>query len=139
MIDFQSDGIELPKLDYAKISKWLNEVAAGYNRKIGNLNYCFCTDEVILKTNREFLNHDYYTDIITFDYTIGKKVGADVFISLETVATNAEKFDADFSTELHRVIVHGLLHLCGLKDKSPEERAIMETAENDALEELKAL
>lgn len=133
MVSYRKDGIELPEMDFAKISRWLAEVAAGYGKRIGNLVYQFCDDETILRTNREFLSHDYYTDIITFDYTVGDKVGADIFISVNTVRSNADSFGTDFNEELHRVIVHGLLHLCGLKDKSPEERASMEAAENDAL------
>lgn len=133
MVSFQSDGIEIPKLDIAKISRWLNEVAFGYGYRIGNLVYQFCTDETILETNRKFLEHDYYTDIITFDYTIGERLGADIFISLDTVRTNADKFGTSYDEELLRVIVHGLLHLCGIKDKSEEERATMEAAENAAL------
>lgn len=133
MVSFQSDGVEIPSLDVARVSRWLNEVASGYGRILGGLVYRFCSDEVILRTNREFLDHDYYTDIITFDYSIGKKVGADILISLDTVRSNAEEIGVAYEDELHRVIVHGLLHLCGLKDKTPEERAVMESAENEAL------
>ena len=133
MVSFQSDGVEIPPLDTARVAKWLVAVALSYGRRIGDLVYMFCDDEGILKANREFLGHDYYTDIITFDYSIGDKVGADILISVDTVATNADKFGVPFDDELHRVLVHGLLHLCGLKDKSPEERASMESAENKAL------
>lgn len=133
MINFQSSGVEMPAVNMAQISRWLTEVASGYGRQIGNLSYQFCDDEEILRVNRKFLDHDYYTDIITFDYTIGKKVGADIFISLDTVASNADELGVSFEDELHRVIVHGLLHLCGIKDKTPEERASMESAENNAL------
>lgn len=133
MVSFQSDGVEIPDLDFSKVASWLNDVASGYGRRIGNLTYMFCSDEVILKTNREFLEHDYYTDIITFDYTIGNKVGADILISLDTVKSNAEGLGVSYQDELYRVIVHGLLHLCGLKDKSPQEREEMEKAENEAL------
>lgn len=137
MITFQSEGIEIPKIDIAKTSRWLVQVASNYGKRIGEMVYRFCTDEIILKTNREFLGHDYFTDIITFDYSIGNKVGGDIIISVDTVATNAEKFNVSFDDELNRVIVHGLLHLCGLKDKNPEERRTMEAAENAALEVLK--
>ena len=137
MISFQSDGIEIPNLDFAKITKWLTGVAAYYGRRIGNLTYQFCSEEAILKANREFLDHDYYTDIITFDYTVGDKVGADILISLDTVKTNAEDLGVTYDDELHRVIVHGLLHLCGIKDKTTEQRAEMEGAENHALKFLK--
>lgn len=136
MISFQNDGVELPAIDIAKISKWLVGVASDYGRIIGNLTYLFCDDEAILKTNRQFLGHDYYTDVITFDYSIGEKVGGDVLISLDTVASNAEGLQVAYTKELHRVIVHGLLHLCGLKDKTPEERMSMERAENEALAKL---
>lgn len=133
MVSFQSDGIDIPQLDVAKISRWLVGVADGYGRRIGQLVYQFCSDETILKANREFLGHDYYTDIITFDYSIDRRVGGDIFISVDTVKSNAQKFNASYDEELLRVIVHGLLHLCGLKDKTPEERAAMESAENEAL------
>lgn len=133
MISFQTEGVEIPDLDIAKACKWLTEVASFYNRRIGDMNYLFCDDEKILETNRNFLGHDYYTDIITFDYSIGERVGADILISLDTVRSNAEEIGVSFENELNRVIVHGLLHLCGLKDKSPEERKSMEEAENKAL------
>ena len=137
MISFQNDGVDIPKIDFKRVSQWLTGVAAGYDRRIGNINYLFCDDETILKTNREFLQHDYYTDIITFDYSVGDKVGADIFISLDTVRSNAMEFGDPEEKELMRVIVHGLLHLCGLKDKSPKERIVMESAENAALAQLK--
>ena len=133
MISFQSDGVKFPEINIEKTARWLTQVASEYNRTIGNLTYKFCSDEEILRTNRQFLDHDYYTDIITFDYSIGKKVGADIFISLDTVRSNSEELGCDYNTELHRVIVHGLLHLCGIADKTPEQRREMEEAENRAL------
>ena len=133
MIGFQSEGVKIPELDFQKISRWLNEVAAVYGKRVGNISYLFCDDEHILSVNREFLSHDYFTDIITFDYTIGRKVGADIYISLDTVRSNAESLGIDYDNELLRVIVHGVLHLCGINDKSPEERSEMESAENAAL------
>ena len=108
-------------------------MAGGYGKIVGNLCYRFCSDEVILSTNRQFLQHDYYTDIITFDYTNGRKIGGDMLISLDTVASNAEGLGVPYERELLRVIVHGVLHLCGLKDKAPGEREQMEAAENEAL------
>ena len=137
MVSFQSEGVEIPKLDIKRISTWLTEVASGYGKRIGNLTYKFCSDEEIIRVNREFLNHDYYTDIITFDYSIKDKVGADILISLDTVRSNSEAYGVEYDNELNRVIVHGLLHLCGLKDKTPTERESMESAENTALELLK--
>lgn len=137
MISFQAEGVEIPDIDIRKTSRWLTEIASRYERIVGDMNYLFCDDEKILATNREFLNHDYYTDIITFDYTVGDRVGGDILISLDTVRSNSEELNVRYEDELNRVMVHGLLHLCGLKDKSPEERLTMETAENEALELLK--
>lgn len=133
MVSFQSNGVELPSIDMAKMSRWLTEVASSYGRRIGNMVYQFCDDKTILKTNREFLGHDYYTDVITFDYTVGDRVGGDILISLDTVASNAEELGVPYDEELKRVIVHGLLHLCGINDKGEGERAVMEAAENQAL------
>lgn len=133
MIDFQVDSVEMPLIDEARVSKWLREVASGYGYTIGNLTYRFCSDEVILKTNVEFLGHDYFTDIITFDYTRGHRISGDMLISLDTVKSNAEMLGVAYSRELLRVIVHGVLHLCGLKDKAPGEREKMEFAENKSL------
>jgi rRNA maturation RNase YbeY len=110
------------------------ERAETYGKKVGEIAYIFCSDEKILEVNRQYLQHDYYTDIITFDYCEGKKLSGDLFISLDTVRTNAEQFDAPYETELYRVIIHGILHLCGINDKGPGEREIMEAAENKALE-----
>lgn len=133
MISFDAKNVEMPELDFTRVEIWLNNVAATYNRRIGNLNYLFCDDEEILRVNREFLHHDYYTDIITFDYSRKEKVGGDIFISLDTVKSNAEDLNIDYDKELLRVIVHGLLHLCGLKDKGVVERLNMERNEDNAL------
>jgi rRNA maturation RNase YbeY len=108
-------------------------VAATYGKKVGDVNYIFCNDERILEVNREYLQHDYYTDIITFDYTEGDIISGDLFISLDTVKTNSEQFSTEYDEELHRTIIHGILHLCGINDKGPGEREIMEEAENRAL------
>lgn len=136
MFQFQSEGVALPDLDFAAVGRWLTGVAVDYGKRIGNISYMFCDDEEILRVNRQFLGHDYFTDIITFDYSIGNKIGGDIYISLDTVRSNAEKLGELFHVELYRVLVHGVLHLCGLKDKSPEERAVMEEAENNALSKL---
>jgi rRNA maturation RNase YbeY len=108
-------------------------VAATYGKKTGEIGYLFVGDEKILEVNREFLGHDYYTDIITFDYCEGDTLNGDLVISLDTVRSNAEKFQKPYDEELHRVIIHGILHLCGLHDKAPGEREQMEAAENRAL------
>ena len=137
MIYYNSEEIKMPKIQKRKISQWIKKVAEMHNYKVGDISYIFCSDEVILRVNREYLEHDYYTDIITFDYTEGDKISGDLFISLETVKTNAEKFGTPFEEELHRVIIHGILHLCGIDDKGPGERENMEQHENEALEVLK--
>lgn len=123
----------MPDIDTEKLGRWVDEVARRHDRILGPLTYIFCDDEKIIEVNRQFLQHDYYTDIITFDYTRGRRISGDMFISLDTVATNAEAVGADYATELRRVIVHGVLHLCGINDKGPGEREIMERHENEAL------
>lgn len=128
-----ADGVDLPELDYELIQRWLTLVAERHNRIVGNLSYIFCNDPKILEVNRQFLNHDYFTDIITFDDCRGRLLRGDMFISLETVATNAVAQGAIYDEELRRVIVHGVLHLCGINDKGPGEREIMEANENEAL------
>lgn len=133
MIVFETKNVGMPVLDLERVSGWLGEVAASHGKRIGNLNYLFCGDDEILRVNREFLHHDYYTDIITFDYSHRDRVGGDLFISLDTVRSNSVGLGVSFDNELLRVIVHGLLHLCGIGDKGPGEREIMEANENAAL------
>lgn len=128
-----ADGVDLPELDYELIQRWLTLVAERHNRIVGNLSYIFCNDPKILEVNRQFLNHDYFTDIITFDDCRGRLLRGDMFISLETVDTNAVAQGTTYEEELRRVIVHGVLHLCGINDKGPGEREIMEANENEAL------
>lgn len=133
MIDFEAHDVAMPDMDIRKVSLWIEEVAASHQRTVGNLNYLFVGDEEILTANRQFVNHDYYTDIITFDYSRGNRIAGDIMISLDTVATNAELFGVTYFRELLRVIIHGVLHLCGINDKGPGEREIMEANENAAL------
>ena len=133
MITYNTDGVKMPKIKKRETIQWIKAVAASYNRKVGEIGYMFVDDEKILEVNNEYLGHDYYTDIITFDYCEGNTLNGDLVISLDTVRTNAEKFHKDYEEELHRVIIHGVLHLCGINDKGPGEREIMETAENKAL------
>lgn len=137
MITYQTEGVEMPNIKKRETTAWIKAVAETYGKKVGEIAYIFCSDEKILELNRQFLQHDYYTDIITFDYCEGNRIAGDLFISLDTVRTNAEQFDAAYDTELHRVIIHGILHLCGINDKGPGEREIMEAAENKALDMLK--
>lgn len=128
-----TEGVVMPDLDFERIRKWIAEVANAHGYEVGNLNYCFCNDEYILETNKKFLRHDYYTDIITFDYTHNNRIGGDMVISLDTVASNASDMGVCYRTELLRVIIHGVLHLCDINDKGPGEREIMEAEENAAL------
>ena len=123
----------MPDIDIRRVSAWIEEVAASHSRRVGNLNYLFVDDEAILEANRKFVNHDYYTDIITFDYSRKDRIAGDILISIDTVASNAEKFGVPYSRELLRVIIHGVLHLVGINDKGPGEREIMEAAEDEAL------
>jgi len=133
MISYFTEGVRMPKIGKREVSAWIKKVAEMHGFRVGDVSYIFCSDEHILNVNREYLQHDYYTDIITFDYTEGKRISGDVFISLDTVASNAEKFGVAYEEELYRVIIHGILHLCGINDKSPEERKGMEKEENEAL------
>lgn len=133
MITYQTDGTRMPDIKKRVTTAWIRSVAANYGKKVGDVNYIFCNDERILEVNREYLQHDYYTDIITFDYTEGDIISGDLFISLDTVKTNSEQFSTEYDEELHRTIIHGILHLCGINDKGPGEREIMEEAENRAL------
>ena len=123
----------MPKIRRRDNSAWVKRVAASYGRKVGDVAYIFCDDEEILRVNRQYLQHDYYTDIITFDYDEDDVISGDLFISLDTVRTNAEQLGLPYEQELNRVIIHGILHLCGINDKGPGEREIMEAAENKAL------
>lgn len=139
MITYNAENIKMPAIRKREVTRWLRAVAATYGRKIGEVGYLFCDDGKILEVNREYLNHDYYTDIITFDYDEGDTVNGDIVISLDTVRSNAELFGKRYDEELYRVIVHGILHLCGIDDKGPGEREIMEAAEDKALAMLAAM
>ncbi len=144
MITYTTDGVKMPAIRRRDTSAWIKAVAATYGKRVGDIGYIFCNDEKILEVNRQYLQHDYYTDIITFDYSddallTGRKdtIAGDLFISLDTVRSNAEQQGTTYDEELHRVIIHGILHLCGINDKGPGEREVMEAAENKALALLK--
>ena len=137
MIRFGSDSIEMPVLDERKVTKWIKSVAADYGFSVGQINYIFCSDEQELAVNREFLGHDYYTDVITFDYSTESVLNGDIFISLDTVRSNAEMVGTTFEHELHRILIHGVLHLTGQGDKTPETKAVMTEKEERALLKLK--
>jgi rRNA maturation RNase YbeY len=136
MVTYNADDIKIPVFSKRKISFWIKQVAGKYGKRVGEIAYIFCSDEKILEVNNHYLNHDYYTDIITFDYSENGIVSGDIFISVDTVRTNAEKYAVACQDELYRVIIHGILHLCGIDDKAPGARAMMERNENDALEML---
>lgn len=133
MIRFTTDDTEMPALDERKIGKWIRSVAAEYGFSVGNINYIFCSDERELEVNRQFLGHDYYTDVITFDYSTPTTLNGDIFISLDTVRSNAEMVSTTFDHELLRILIHGVLHLTGQGDKTPETKAQMTKKEESAL------
>ena len=133
MITYNTDGVKMPSIKKRENTAWVKAVAASYGKRVGEIAYIFVDDEKILEVNRQYLGHDYYTDIITFDYCEGDVISGALFISLDTVRTNAEQVGATYEEELHRVIIHGILHLCGINDKGPGEREIMEAAEDKAL------
>lgn len=132
-INYIAQDVEMPRLNELALKNWIEAVARTHKRNVGTLTYIFCDDDYILATNRQFLQHDYYTDIITFDYSNSRRISGDMVISLDTVRSNAQQLGVDYDGELLRVIIHGVLHLCGINDKGPGEREIMERHENDAL------
>ncbi len=134
MIQYIAENIKLPALEKQKISRWIKETAASFGFKTGDIAYIFCSDERILEINKQYLNHDYYTDIITFDYSEGSTISGDIFISLDTVMSNATEFNVSFEQELKRILIHGVLHLCGQDDKTPKLRLQMSEKENAALQ-----
>lgn len=136
-ISFQAENTRLPKIKKRETANWIKTVAEGYDKKAGEIAYLFCDDEKILEINRTYLQHDFYTDIITFDYSEEEIISGDIFISVDTVRSNAQKYGTPFEEELYRVIIHGILHLCGLNDKTEEEEKKMREAENSALRQLK--
>ena len=127
----QSGTFELAEEE--KVRRWLAEVVVRRGKTVGNINYLFCDDEYLIEVNRHYLNHDTYTDIITFDYVVGGLVSGDIMISVERVGENAGQYGVPFEQELHRVIVHGVLHLLGQGDKTDAEAAEMRRQEEQAL------
>lgn len=133
MISYTTEGTKMPDIKRRSITAWIKEIAKAHGKVVGDIAYIFCNDDKILEINREYLEHDYYTDIITFDYTEENIIGGDIFISLDTVRSNSELLGLPYEQELHRVIIHGVLHLCGIDDKAEGARAVMEAEENKAL------
>ena len=134
MILYNVVNTEMPPINQQKVAEWVHQVAETYQRHVGDINFIFVDHEEILRVNREFIGHDYYTDHIGFDYSQGSTISGDIYIGVDTVRTNSEQIGCDYNEELHRVIIHGVLHLCGIDDKGPGERAIMEAEEDKALE-----
>ncbi|WP_272960371.1 rRNA maturation RNase YbeY [Barnesiella viscericola] len=132
-VSYFAEDVKMPAIKKRETTDWIRRVASGYGKKCGDIAYIFCSDEKILEVNRTYLQHDYYTDVITFDYTEGDKISGDIFISVDTVRSNAEQFGTDYDEELHRIIIHGILHLCGINDKGPGEREAMTRCEDEAL------
>lgn len=133
MISFNNQSVVFKLNKKNKLKQWILSVAEKEKRSVGTINYVFCTDDELLEINITHLNHNTYTDIITFDYTEGKTINSDIFISIDRVSENADKFEVDFETELHRVMIHGILHLCGYKDKSKKDAELMRKKENASL------
>jgi len=133
MISFQNQSISFKLPGKTKLKEWIKTITEKEKHILGNINYIFCSDEELLEINIRHLNHNTYTDIITFDYTEEKKISSDIFISIDRVTENAKKFDVSFEDELHRVMIHGILHLCGYKDKTTADAELMRKKENGAL------
>ncbi len=139
MITFHNQGSAFQPRKKSLLRKWINTVAAQEQCSAGNINYIFCNDEELLKINIQYLHHKTLTDIITFDYSENKTIAGDIFISIERVTENAQKYSTGFDDELHRVLIHGVLHLCGYKDKTGPQEKIMRKKENAALNLLNSL
>lgn len=133
LITYNSCETDIPAIDQKRISGWVNRVVVNNSGEIGEINYYFCSDDYLLEMNREHLNHDYYTDIITFDYTVGDIISGDLFISVDTVFDNAKEYKCEYLEELHRVIIHGVLHLLGIDDKTDEDQQLMTQKEDESL------
>ncbi|MDP2452995.1 MULTISPECIES: rRNA maturation RNase YbeY [unclassified Kaistella] len=129
MIQFFFENIAPIEID-SRTTEWLGELINQESKKLGTINYIFLSDEGLLKVNQDFLNHDYYTDVITFDYVKGKTISADIYVSLPRISENAMTLSKDFTSELNRVLAHGILHLCGYKDKTNEEQTEMRNKED---------
>jgi len=132
-IQFFNEDVELPRLDVERVKKWLNFIAKKHDKVVGDLNYIFCSDDYLLSVNRQYLDHDYLTDIITFDYTEGSIISGDVFISTDRVSENAIEFKVSDDEELLRVISHGVLHLIGFNDKNDADQEVMTQQENASI------
>jgi rRNA maturation RNase YbeY len=132
-ITYHTKNGEMPSIKRRIVNRWIKSISEIYGKKIGEIAYIFCSEEQILEINKQYLQHDYYTDIITFDDSEGRILSGDIFVCPDTIKSNAERFNTPYSEELHRILIHGILHLCGIDDKIPGGREIMEINENKAL------
>lgn len=137
-IIFSSFDISFEVKNKRILKSWITKCIENYNFKLGDITILFCSDRHILKINKQFLKHNYFTDIITFPYIVNDRISADILISIDTVSTNAIKYNQTFSTELYRVIIHGILHLVGHNDSNSVEKSLMTHHENRWIEELKS-
>lgn len=133
MISYFTENCGKPAICTKRCSAWIRDIASKHGKTIGEIAYVFCDDAKILEVNRQYLGHDYYTDIITFDYCEDDKLSGDIFISLDTVKSNSVTYGTEYYDELTRVIIHGILHLCGYKDKSDDESRAMRALEDEAV------
>jgi len=129
-IFFFFEDVKKIDLEVSNDKQWILNCIKKYKKITGSINFIFCSDTYLLEINRKYLNHNYYTDIITFDYCEGDVINGDIYISIDRVEDNSKKFNSVFSIELHRVMIHGVLHLVGLKDSTEEEKLVMRNAEN---------
>ncbi len=132
-IRFFSEGTSFQLEGKRKISQWIKQVIAEEGKKVGILSYIFVSDDKILEINKQFLQHDYYTDIITFDDSHENAISGEMYISIDTVRSNAVDYKTEFNNELLRIMIHGILHLCGYNDKTPKEQQLMRTTETKYL------
>ena len=133
MILFFPDDINMPKIPKRKVKIWIKRIVSNYKKEVGEIAIIFCSNAKILTMNKLYLSHNYYTDVISFDYSNANIISGDIFICVETVKSNAKAYNISFANELYRVIIHGILHLCGFKDKTSEEKKKYRQMENEAL------
>ncbi len=136
---FDEDSVKSKLKNKRKLKTWIKSIIVSYGKTVGDISFIFVSDPRILEINQQYLQHDYYTDVITFDYVEEDSISGDIFISVDTVASNSTLYNTTYIAELHRVIIHGVLHLCGLKDKTKTAERQMRQAENQALKLLKEM
>lgn len=130
---FHNEDVKSPKIKKQLVKNWIKSVIASEGKQLGNVNYIFCSDEYLLQVNKQYLNHDYYTDIITFDYVDEGLISGDIFVSVDRIEENGKQYGSGFDAELRRILVHGILHLIGFGDKTPQEKKIMTGKEDQYL------